>query len=66
VDDSGRLQLISERRGIPFTSNGKQSTTQARWVLHGVLAGGTLSGTAALEIEDREPTPRKWSGQRTP
>ena len=64
VDDSGRLQLTSERRGIPFTNNGKQGTTQARWVLHGVLAGGTLSGTAALEIEDREPTPRKWSGQR--
>jgi hypothetical protein len=62
VADDGRLELSTGRQAIPFSNGRQKGTVQARWVFRGTLKGGSLSGTAFLEIADQDPLPRKWSG----
>jgi hypothetical protein len=64
VDETGAMRIASEPRDIPVTNNGKTGTVQARWIFQGTLKDGVLRGTAALEIADREPWFRPWSGRR--
>ena len=64
IDDTGRFALESEARDIPVTRNGSRGTEAARWVFRGTHVHGTLSGTAALVIADRDPLFHKWTASR--
>jgi len=64
VDADGRFALESEEREISGTRNGKEERIPARWIIRGAPKDGTLAGTAALMIGEREPLFHKWTATK--